>query len=109
MAEATTEPSSKAVLGGIVIAGVASIGLFVTSFYVASKYVGNSDNSKQIEEIMPKFISMGVGAGVLLFIAGSIYVSQIESTSTVNYGIIGMSCLALCCSYISIAVSVLTS
>jgi hypothetical protein len=108
-ANATATGSSQNGLYGGIICSVIALLLYSSSFYTTSKFLGTTDNWNDIQSnAMPTILMTALGGGIMMFIACALYFSQVTNSDYITYIILGMSSFALCFSYASLAVSVMT-
>ena len=93
------------VVCGVAIAGLAS---YIASFFMASSSLGTCDNWKVIQPIFASIYGPALGGTILLCIALGIYINQMINSVNVIYIIMVISVLALCFSYIAVAMAVIT-
>ena len=93
------------VVCGVAIAGLAS---YIASFVMTSKFLGSADNWKAIQPIFASIYGPALGGTILLCIALGIYINQMINSVNVIYIIMVISVLALCFSYIAVAMAVIT-
>ena len=109
MSTATTDIPSNMMSLYIPIGGAAlAIALYVTSFVTTSKLLGSSDKWKEIQAQMPTILGTALTGGFISFIACAIFFSQLDNNKYIIYILIALSCFALCFSYLSIAIAVIS-
>lgn len=88
--------------------GLAGLAAYITSFFMASSSLGTCDNWKVIQPIFASIYGPALVGTILLCIALGIYINQMINSVNVIYIIMVISVLALCFSYIAIAMAVIT-
>ena len=88
--------------------GLAGLAAYITSFFMASSSLGTCDNWKVIQPIFASIYGPALAGTILLCIALGIYINQMINSVNVIYIIMVISVLALCFSYIAIAMAVIT-
>ena len=101
--------SDKSYLIGGAVCAVIGFVLYVVSFIRTSTFLGTTDSWNDIQSnAMPTVLGTAIGGGIMIFIACAIYFSQVSNPQYMTYAILGMASFALCFSYASIAISVMT-
>lgn len=90
---------------GCAIAGFVS---YIISFVMTSKFLGSADNWKEIQPVFSTIYGPALAGTILLCIALGIYINQMINSVNVIYIIMVISVLALCFSYIAVAMAVVT-
>jgi len=99
---------SKMPLYAIIGCAIAGLASYIVSFVMTSKFLGSADNWKEIQPIFSTIYGPALAGTILLCIALGIYINQMINSVNVIYIIMVISVLALCFSYIAVAMAVVT-
>ena len=91
-----------------IVLGVGALGLYIWSYITASQFLGDKNGWLDVQAQMPTIMGTAITGGILSAIACSIYFAQMGESGYITYILIALSCLALCFSYVSIAIAVMT-
>ena len=103
----STDKSNWALYSVIVIGGLGLLS-YGFSFFTTSRYLGGEDKWNQIQPIFSSIYGPALGGCILLCIALGIYITQMMTNPNVLYILLFISLLALCFSYIAVAMAVIT-
>lgn len=105
--KSSTDKSNYPLYAAIVIGGLGLLS-YGFSFYTTSRYLGGEEKWNQIQPIFSSIYGPALGGCILLCIALGIYITQMMTNPNVLYILLFISLLALCFSYIAVAMAVIT-
>jgi hypothetical protein len=91
-----------------IVFGIIAAGLYGVSFWFTSKFVGSADNWQDIQSSIPTILGPALGGAIMLFIAMALYITQMDDDKNILYIILGMACVSLVFSYVSVAVAIMS-
>jgi hypothetical protein len=107
MSEASTGTNMLSNGYVVVGCGIVAVILYITSFVLTSKAIGDSDRWNHLQSAIPGILGPTIAGGFVMFIALMMYIYQMENQKHVMYIVVGVSSLALCMAFASIAIAVI--